>query len=70
MEILEKKPSVVILDFTNVKEFDSIGLSIIAIFGRMLKTQNKDAEIKIENAKMEIVQLFLHTGLDKYFILF
>lgn len=69
-EVLTKNPEKVIFDFINVKELDSIGLSIIAVFGRMLKDKNSKAVIKIENARMEIIQLFLHTGLDKYFELF
>lgn len=70
LKILEKKPSKVNLDFNKVKEFDSIGLSLIAIFGKKLKEENPDAIISIKNAKIEIIQLFLHTGLDRFFELF
>lgn len=70
IEILDQKPLKVTIDFKNVREFDSIGLSLIAIFGKKLKESNPNVEIVINNARIEIIQLFLHTGLDKYFELF
>jgi len=69
-ELQNESVEQITFDFQNVKEVDSIGLSLFVIFARNIKKQNPDCLLKIDNIRPQIIQLFLFTGLDKFFVMF
>jgi len=54
-------------DFGKVSELDSVGLSILIVFSKMVKDKNSACELAIESAEMNIMQLFIMTGMEKIF---
>jgi anti-anti-sigma regulatory factor/anti-sigma regulatory factor (Ser/Thr protein kinase) len=67
LNILANLPSKVEFNFSKVSEIDSVGLSMLFVFARDARNKNENINLSIENATIDLMQLFLSTGLDKYF---
>ncbi len=67
VSILKKMPSKVIFDLSNMQNIDSLELSLFVVFEKDIKKKNADIEVIIENLDIEIMKLFILTGLDQQF---
>lgn len=54
-------------DFTHVQDIDSIGLSVMIIFAKMLDKKNADRKLKIIHAGNVLSDLFHLTRMDKIY---
>ncbi len=67
VSILGKTPSKIIFDFENIEELDSLELSLLVMFEKDIRKNNADIELVLENLQMDVMRLFILSGLDQQF---
>ncbi|QTA90488.1 ATP-binding protein [Desulfonema magnum] len=55
-------------DFTHVEDIDSVALSVMIVFSKMLAQKNPDKKLKIVNAGKGLTELFHMTRMDRIYI--
>lgn len=54
-------------DLTDVEDLDSVSLSVLICFSKMVNKQDFKGQLEITNAKKDLVNLFLMTRMDRIF---
>ncbi len=54
-------------DFSNVEDVDSVGLSLLIIFSKMLDQKGEDRQLSIFNPRKSLVNLFRMTRIDRIY---
>lgn len=67
VELLDKGKTRFVFDFAHVEDIDSVALSVMIIFSKMLMNRSDEWELSIENAGEGIRQLFKLTRMDRSF---
>ncbi|MBI9072404.1 MAG: ATP-binding protein [Melioribacteraceae bacterium] len=66
-ELLDNKVQNFCIDFRIVEDIDSICLSLLITFSKMLKKKNPDAKISLINVREDLISLFKLTRMDKVY---
>ena len=67
MKCLDEMDKGFLFDMSNVGGVDSTGLSLFVVFSKMAKKKNPDCSLAIKGSDVDIMQLFVMTGLDKVY---
>ncbi len=67
VELIDKGYRQYCFDFTYVKDIDSVALSVMIIFSKMLSRKNGKTELEIVNAEKGLTELFRMTRMDKIY---